>query len=482
MPSRRKFIRAAGLLALSPLTPGWAQMHLTQPLAVLASALTGRLIVPGDPSYEALRHVASANARFDRSPVAIAQCASENDIARALDFAVTHDLELAVRCGGHDVLAASTCTGLVIDLVPLDGVEMIGSEVKVGGGVRSGMLNHRLSERRRMVPQGCNPRVGVSGLTLGGGLGWFTGTHGAACDHVASARVVTVDGRVVEASETEHQDLFWALRGGGGNFGIVSEWRFNSYALDDVVCGYIVYPGSRATDFLAMYRDFLATAPDSVTVEIVGLSHVVPVIVAVVCYSGAAAEADAVLAPLMAFGPPLASDIGVKPLSRIDEPSPAIAAYLRWEDIPKSEPRKPGSYWQGITLESLSDEAIAQLGDIIQHPPRGWSFGLGHVMRGAVTRVSDGATPMLRRAGQTTVHFDGGWSWASDAIPLMSWIDDSIAAMRPWSGTPYINYLSESDEQSIRRAYGAQYDRLSSIKQRYDPNNVLRLNRNVRPG
>lgn len=479
--TRRTTLKLAGVLAAmaSSRTAG-ASVGRAESIEI--ESLDGRLIRPADPDYERQRQIGSTNARFDRRPVAIVECASVSDVRRALEAARLTGLEIAVRAGGHDVLGASTTNGLVVDLRGLTSIQWGPQSVRVGAGVRAGELDAATAARARVVPLGCNPAVGVSGLTLGGGLGWFVGLHGATCDNVRQATVVTVDGDVLEASESGNPDLYWALRGGGGNFGVVTEWEYRTRQISDVVGGALVYRGDSTREFLAFYRDYLATAPDSLTVEVVGLAHVEPVIVAVVVFAGDIGDAEKVLRPLRRFGP-IADGLKQGSFQDFNVVDRKVQAYFEWtEPAVSNEPRAPGSYWQGTTVEALSDEAIEKIAEAIADPPPGWSFGLGHVMRGRVLEPGESQTPFIRRKGNTSVHFDGGWSYASHGTRLMEWIDSSIAELAPYAARhEYVNYLSKSGDRAVASAYGHNYRRLQDIKRRYDPGNLLRLNRNVRP-
>jgi FAD/FMN-containing dehydrogenase len=492
MPSRREILTAsAAATVTSALSYGATPQskvpesarRVTEAARRYADRLEGRIVLPGEHDYDRLRRTASFNARFERSPQAIVECASAGDVQLALDFASNADLDVAVRAGGHDVLASSTTDGLIVDLHRLSSIEWQGPSVRVGAGVRTGQLSAATAQRDRVTPLGCNPAVGVSGLTLGGGLGWFIGTHGAACDAVSRATVVTASGNVLEASATQHPDLFWALRGGGGNFGIVTEWQYETYPISDLIAGTVVYPGASAREFLAFYRDFMAQCPDTVTVEIVALAHVQPIIAAMVVFTGSQADGAEVLKPLREFGPPLVDGLRSTSLREMGRMHPDVQPYFAWPNpTVDHERRSPGSYWQGVTVKALTDDVIDLIADAVADPPPGWSFGLGHVMRGAVTRVPEATSPFLRREGHTTVHFDGGWSYASFGDRLMRWIDRSIAELRGHAAhAEYVNYLSDDRPEAVRNAYGDHFAKLQNIKARYDPDNRLRNNRNIPP-
>lgn len=467
------------LLAASDslLTPGKIQS--------LSQSFDGTLITPGMESYDGARRTFSYNPRFDKFPSLIAVCASESDVARAMVFARENELPIAVRSGGHDALAASTCDGgLLIDLQRLNNFGLDGERVVVGPGLRAGQVDYELSSAGRALPLVCNPSVGIGGLTLGGGLGWFVASQGAACDALRSARVVTVDGRSITANRDENADLFWALKGGGGNFGIVTEFEFDTFAKPNVIAGVIVYEARLLKEFLAFYQEFMTNTPDELTVELVVNDGETPAIAAMVYYSGEESEAEAVLAPLRAFGPVLADGIRKQEYGRTGALAPDVAPYFQTPDvILENEPRESGLYWQGISISSLTERAIDALDEAIRVAPAGWSLGLGHVMRGAVTRVDQTSSPLIRPEGLTTLQFSIGWAHRSQAAARMQWVDNAIASLQADADpNNYINYMSSGSPAEVATAYGENFNRLARIKRRYDPDNVLSGNRNIVAG
>ncbi|MDX1556010.1 MAG: FAD-binding oxidoreductase [Xanthomonadales bacterium] len=488
---RRRFLSClAGAAAIGLLDSGSARAAGAGGRAVdfsgLAKGFDGLVVEPGHEAYEGARRTASFNPKYDYRPLAIAGCRSEKDIARSILFAREHQLPLSVRSGGHDVLAASVCDdGLVIDTRFLVDAELDPASglMRIGAGAIAGAVNQAAGQHGRAVALGCNSSVGVSGLTLGGGLGWFVGSHGATCDNVQSARVVKVDGEVVVASESSNPDLFWAIRGGGGNFGVVSEWLFSSHPQGEVVCGGIVFPGHLTAEFLHFYQAFVASSPGDLTVEVIGNAYQEPMVAAAVCYSGEPGGAERALKPLREFSEPLADGLVRRPYAELERMSDNIRPYISWRpEVVENEAEAPGSYWQGTTVPALTEDVIRSIVDAISDAPHGWSFGLGHVMRGACVEVPESGTALLRTPGATTVHFDAGWGHQSQADGLMSWVDEATAAVaRLGSATPdYINYLSTNDARSVRDSYGRNFERLLRLKQQYDPDNLLRGNRNIR--
>ena len=456
--------------------PAWST---GREVAERLSRFDGDIVLSSHSAYDALRRTASSNSRFDRWPVAIARCRTADDVRRVIDAADSLALDLAVRAGGHDVLGASTGDGIVIDLSLMDSVRWAGDSLEVGAGVRAGRVDAVTATRDRLIPLGCNPAVGVSGLTLGGGLGWFLGTHGAACDSVEVARMVSLDGRVLTVSPDSHADLDWAIRGGGGSFGIVTQWRYRTYRLDDLLVGMVVFRGADLRGFLDWYRATMADAPDELTVEVVGNAHVEPIVAAIIVHTGDAASAELVGRSLESVGTPLASSFRRTSLAEMSATDRSVGRFFEWHEPLSDEPRSPGSYWQGITVEAMDDRVIDAIEEALADPPYGFSFGLGHTMHGALTRNEASAFP--RRTGRTTIHLAGGWSHASREPALMNWVDASVRALGPYrSAEEYINYLSR--EGGVHLAYGENYKTLRTIKRRYDPDNRLRGNRNIDPG
>ncbi|MBN9554326.1 MAG: FAD-dependent oxidoreductase, partial [Alphaproteobacteria bacterium] len=376
--SRRGFLGSSVALGslLAAIPDAFADV--VEDLAALGAKLKGDIILPASPDYEGARRTFSFNPRTGSHPRAIIRCKSEDDVIRALDYARKAGLEIAIRSGGHDVLGASTVeNGIIIDLSGLDAIvaDPSSGRVEIGGGVRARQLTNRLQEVGQAVALGCNPAVGVSGLTLGGGIGWLLGTSGAACDNLLRARVLTADGRFVGASAEEEPDLFWALRGGGGNFGIVTSLAFRTRPLASVIGGHLAYSGEDLRGFLEFYRDQMERAPAELVVEALIMAPSQPVIFAIVCYTGDAAGADAVLAPWRKFRPLLADSVGIKPLSSFSQPAPEVAKLFQGPPPdPAFKDKRPDIYWMGGSLAALTDGAIDSLVFAAKDGPPGWDI------------------------------------------------------------------------------------------------------------
>jgi len=468
---RRSMLRAAALSFLVVCRRARAGIARSA-LEALRASLMGRLLGPADASFDEARRVASFNPTTDKRPLLIVQCASRDDVARAIEFARKASLEIAVKSGGHDVLGESvTSGGLMIDLSAMKEivVDEKGTSARVQEGVRSGEFNREAGRFDLAPVLGCNPAVGVAGLTLGGGVGWLLGTNGAACDNLIGADVVTADGRFLTASRDENPDLFWALRGGGGNFGVVVNFQYRLHSLSKVLAGVVGFHADLGK-FLTFYRDFMAHAPDALTVELNIMDGELPLILAIVCWSGEAQEGEQILRPLRSFEGMV--------FDHIREVSYGEATG------PDSGGRLPRNlHWRGGTFDDLNEATIGALVEVAKIAPHGWNIGLGHYMHGEICRVSPHSTPLVRRAGQFSYFIGGGWDDGTNGASVMHWVDSAFAAVRGLSSeAPYINYLSDDSETAVRAAYGADnYSRLQSLKKKYDPDNVFHLNRNIRP-
>jgi FAD/FMN-containing dehydrogenase len=495
---RRQFITdaasaSAGLVVLGGCGPDQDQFRnepatLQSALPGLRSSVEGTLIRPGEDLYDAARRVGSFNPTSDKRPALIVRCAGTADVVKAVEFARSLDLEIAVRGGGHDVLGESVCEGgVLIDLGPMKGIQVDPESgvATLQAGLRAGEVNEFLQTDNLAAALGCNPGVGISGLTLGGGLGWFLGRFGATCDNLVAAEVVTADGRTLRASEDENADLFWGLRGGGGNFGIVTSFQLRCHPVGQVTGGFVAYRGSQAREFLRFYADYMEQAPDELTVELTLQQAREPLVLAMACYSGDPDRATEVLAPLRAFGPPLADSIGLVPYARLTDPPQALGPLFERDEPAEADSERAGpgqNYWRGITLPSLNDRTIDALLECVAIAPVGWSVGLGHYLHGAASRVEAGDMPVLRDLGASSLFFSASWQDPSDAETSMGWVEDALELMRPvTSEGTYINYLSSGSQAAVRSSYGDNYARLVALKGEFDPQNVFHLNRNIRP-
>ena len=500
--SRRELLKSAGLSSAGVLfrdshrpwvllgPPHKQSVIETRVLRKFSERLKGQVIVPGDSDYEPARRVASFNPSTDKHPRIIARCAQSSDVAQSIHFARDHSLEVAVRAGGFDVLGASVCEGgMVIDLSQMKAISIDSRQriSRVQAGVRSAELSSVAEAHGLAAVLGCHPGVGVAGLTLGGGLGWLAGKYGASCDNLRGADVITAEGKMIRASGTENPDLFWAIRGGGGNFGVVTSLDFQLHPVDKVFGGVAAYRGDIAA-FLRFYRDFMKTAPDELTVELSIRVLGKPTILATACWSGDLAEGERILRPLREFGMLLADAINVVPYAHlIDRPGPDFGRRL-FDSSPSPPPPPRGDngrfydYWRGGSLQELSNEAAETIAAAAHNAPPGWSIGLGHYIHGLVSRATPQSSSLPRNAGRFTFFFDANWRDPQLADFAMSWVDGSLAAMGSYSSAgTYVNYLSTDSDTAVRASYGQCYQRLAALKRKYDSNNFFHLNRNVRP-
>jgi FAD/FMN-containing dehydrogenase len=431
-----------------------------------ASQIRGHVITPEMPDYESSRLV--FNRAFDRHPALIIRCAAESDVARALDFAQTHNLPLAVHGGGHSRLGFGMCDGgVVIDLSSMKRVEVdAGKRV---ARAEAGALVRDLDEATQRfglatTSGGC-PTVGIAGLTLGGGEGRLMEKYGAACDNLLSAQVVTVDGRQIEASQKSNPDLFWAIRGGGGNFGVVTALEYQLHPVGNVLSGALMYPAGRIPELLQAFTKFLAAAPD----EMDAFAQLLPSeqgrrLKIDVCYCGDPRMGNDLVRPLRALKP---QDDGVKVMSYLQ--AQAAGGFLQ----------TPVAHFQtNLFLRELSAPAIAAIATAIDNAPTTCKLIIVS-LHGAVSRVNlDDMAFALRQPGYE-VDIAGVWSAPAGKAKVVQWIQTTRDYLAPFAHGVYVNQLGETSDRLVRSAYGPNYARLVEIKKKYDPNNVLRLNQNI---
>jgi FAD/FMN-containing dehydrogenase len=452
--------------------------------ADLAGHFGGELIRPGDPQYDAARAV--WNGAIDRRPGLIARCTGATDVRAAVRFARERDLRVAVRGGGHNVAGTAVCDGgLVIDLSPMKGlwVDPAGRTALAQAGLLWGEFDRETQAFGLAAPGGIISHTGIAGLTLGGGFGWLMRRHGLAADNVLSADVVTADGNLLRASPEEHADLFWGLRGGGGNFGVVTSFQYRLHPVGPIVlAGVMLYPAEKGGEVLRFYRDFIGSAPDELTTIVVlrmappapffpPWVHGQPVVVIGACYAGPVEEGERAVAPLRQFGAPLVDLI---------RPTPYLSHQSLFDP---TAPHGLGYYWKSEYVASLSDALIDTLADRAWEVPTPESYTIIFHLSGAVGRQNPEASAFEDRRAAHAVNIDAVWSDPAGAAACMAWTRDLWEAVRPYStGRVYVNFLGEEGQDRVRAAYGeAKYERLRGLKQKYDPTNFFRLNQNIRP-
>ena len=444
--------------------------------------LRGELIRPQDDGYDEAR--TAWNAMIDKRPALIVRCSGVADVIEAVDFARENDLLLAVRGGGHNIAGASVCDGgLVIDLSPMRGIHVDpkARTARVQGGATFADVDHETQAFGLAVPNGVVSTTGVGGLTLGGGFGRLSRKHGLTADNLLSADVVTADGALVTASPDEHPDLFWGIRGGGGNFGVVTSFEFRLHEVGpEVLFGPIVYRLEDAADVLRSYRAFATTAPNECSVWADFLTapplpflpeavHGTTVLFVAPFYAGDVKEGEEVLRPLREYGAPIADAVA---------PMPYVAAQSAIDGL-----YTPGShnYWKSHNFTDLSDATIDIIVEHAKRLPTPQSDILVSHLGGAVNDVASDETAYPHRDIAFVVTPGGRWEDAAQHDATVAWVRECFAALSAHAtGSSYANFIAERTGRE-GAAYGANYDRLVEVKNRYDPTNLFRLNQNVIP-
>lgn len=480
--TRRHFIKRTAALtgglgcAASGGWPVAAQQIGSDALERLRATLKGRLIVPGDPAYESAKRVFYWNPRTESLPAVIVQCGHEEDALRAVEFARRHELEVAVRSGGHSHLAWGSCNGLVIDLSPLEEirVDVDRRVVRAQAGVLSGEVA-RAAGRHGLVPVlGQCPGVGATGLTLGGGLGWLSGLFGASCDNLLSARLVTADARTLEVNGETHPELFWALRGAGANFGVTTSFEARLHSIGPVVAGDIHYAVRDARAVLRGFREFMHEAPDGFQATL-NLTPGERGIFLSLCHAGAEDEAEKILRTLRSFASPTREVVRRQPFATLAEKpaatNPGNTAPPAFRAI------------QTVYRDRVTDEIIDIFVDQLSHASPDTIMGLSHYMHGEVCRVEPDATAFPHRRAHS-VHLRVAYNWNDPGIneARFAWGDAWLRQLRPPSDERiYANYQTYETEAGSPSVFGPNHRRLLNLKKQYDPTNFFRRNANIAP-
>jgi FAD/FMN-containing dehydrogenase len=409
------------------------------------------------------------NRAFDRRPALIVRCGSADDIARALEFAQRHDLPVAVRGGGHNRAGLSICDGgVVIDLGAMSQI-VVNSDTRVARAEAGALTVHLDTATQRhglaTTLAGC-PTVGIAGLTLGGGEGPLMSKYGTACDNLISARLVTVDGRQIEASETSNADLFWAIRGGGGNFGIATVLEFRLHAVSDVLAGTLGYPAGQIPQRLEVFAKTVASAPDEFNlVGIVLASAQGPRFQMLVCHCGDQRQGNELLGPLRALNP--------------REDTVRVMSYL--EANSTINPAVPAAHFQtDLFLPNLNGAVISTISAAMDNAPLNARVFIVAIY-GAMTRVRASETAYPLRQPGYELDIMARWDAASDKEVAVQWVKSLRDKLHPIARGAYVNQLGETSDTLVRLAYGTNYSRLAEIKKKYDPKNLLRSNQNIQP-
>jgi FAD/FMN-containing dehydrogenase len=442
----------------------------------LKNSFRGPLILPQDDGYDIGRRVWNGN--IDRRPSLIARCSGVRDVIEAVKFARRRNLLAAVRCGSHNVAGHGTCDeGIVIDLSLMKGIQVDPSRrtVCAQGGVTWSEFDRETQGFGLATTGGSVSNTGIAGLTLGGGIGWLTGKHGLACDNLLSADVVTADGEFLKASATENADLFWAIRGGGGNFGIVTNFEYQLHPVGPMVlAGMVLHPMSQAREVLRFYREFSTNLPDEACswLGLLNTPDGMPVAAILMFYAGPLEQGERVLGPARQFGSPLADLV---------QPMP----YVAYQSMLDAGFATHGvhRYWKSGYDDTLGDSCIDTLvrgGENLATPQ---SVVLVFLIHGAAARVPAGATAFGARKNQWDVNVISQWSDPADSGQHVGWARALWSKIEPHTtGAAMINHLNTEDRsERIRASYGGNYDKLAAIKRKYDPTNFFRLNANIQP-
>ncbi|HCE2443300.1 TPA: FAD-binding oxidoreductase [Vibrio parahaemolyticus] len=447
------------------------------------SHFQGDVVLPTDSNYDEVRQI--WNGMIDRKPSLIARCKSTDDVVMAVNFARDNGQLLSVRGGGHNIAGNAVCdNGVMIDLSLLTQVRVDENAKRafVEPGCTLGDLDEATQKYGLATPVGINSTTGIAGLTLGGGFGWLSRKYGMTIDNLVSANVVTADGRQLLASETENEDLFWALRGGGGNFGIVTQFEFQLHPVGpEVLSGLIVFPFDQAKSVITQFAKFTESAPEELSVWMVSRKapplpflpesvHGKEVVVLAICYAGDPSEGENLIAPLRDFGDAHGEHVGVQPFAAWQQAfDPLLTPGAR-------------NYWKSHNFNSLSegviDAAIEYAGKLPSPQCEIFIASLGC----AASRPEPESMAYSSRDANYVLNVHGRWDSAEDDQACIAWARDFFAKTKPYaSGGAYINFLTQDEVERTESAYGPTYARLQEVKKKFDPNNLFRMNQNIKP-
>lgn len=436
------------------------------------SGFNGQVYEAADAGYDEARQIWNASVR--KRPKVIARCSGVADVIAAINFGRASNMLTAVRGGGHNVGGRALCDdGLVIDLSRMKSVfvDKASGRVRVQGGATLGDLDRESHVFGLAVPCGIVPKTGIGGLTLGGGVGWLVRKYGMSIDNLLSAQVVTADGKVLTASASENDDLFWALRGGGGNFGVATEFEFQAHPVSTVLGGLLLYPREAAVDVIRNFRDYMESAPDEVTAY-AALLHGPdgsPLIGVIPCFCGNVVDGERILQPLRKFGRPILDGVQVIPF-------PVMQSLLS-----PSFPDGNHNYWKSTLQHELPDEAISA---IVEHANRlssPLSFVVLEYYGGAAGRVPSDATAFPHRGLPWDILFLAQWTDPAQTNMHRDWARSGEEILRPFSQNAHLlSALDVEGEDVIKTAFGPNLNRLASIKRTYDPTNFFRVNQNIK--
>jgi FAD/FMN-containing dehydrogenase len=445
----------------------------SEAIEAFAAEIAGNVIKPGDAEYKSARRI--WNGIIDKHPGLIVRCVGTADVQRAVRFARENDILVAVRGGGHNVAGRALCDdGIVIDLSLMRGVfvDPDAKTVRVQGGAMLGDVDRETALHGLAVPAGVVSKTGIAGLTLGGGVGWLVRKYGPTCDNVLEFSLVDANGDLLTVNASQNPDLFWALRGGGGNFGVVTSFLYKAYPVSTVLGGLIIHPREAAASLLRHYRDFMTGAPEELTVYTAMLSTPdgIPAIGVVPCYCGPIKEGEKLVAPLRNFGNPMMDAVQPMPFTEMQKL------------LDGAFPDGTRNYWKSTFIKELSDEVIDLL---VEHANRMNSPLSSMVIEfygGVSGRVDPTENAFAQRQSEYDIGFMAQWQNPADDEANIKWARDASDAIQPYSSGVYLlNFLSDENQDLVRAAFGDNYERLAKLKGKYDPENFFSLNQNIKP-
>jgi FAD/FMN-containing dehydrogenase len=449
----------------------------------LRQSVEGSVLLPGNGGYDEARTI--WNGMIDKQPGAIVRCRSAADVAKALAFAAEHHLLTAIKGGGHNIAGNAVCDGgLMLDLSAMKGisVDADAKTARVEAGALLADVDAATQAHGLALPLGINSTTGIAGLTLGGGYGWLSRKHGLTIDSLVGVDIVTADGQGRRASAAENPELFWAVRGGGGNFGVVTSFDFKLHPVGpEVLSGLVVHPIAAAGELLRDYRKLAASMPDELTVWVVMRKapplpflpeewHGREVLVFAACYAGDMAEGEKALAPLRALGKPIADVIGPHP-------------YAGWQQA--FDPLlTPGArnYWKSHNFEAIDDGLVDTLLEAIGRLPSGECEIFIAQLGGATKRTDPSATAFAHRGASFLMNVHTRWQETAEDTPCIAWARELFdRTARFATGGVYVNFMPDDESSRVKSAFGTSYDRLAKVKGEVDPRNLLRMNMNILP-
>ena len=432
----------------------------------------GHAVLPGDTDYDSARKI--WNASIDKYPGLIAQCSDADDVVSAVKFARENQILVAIKGGGHNVAGRALCDdGIVIDLSAMNGVvvDPASRTVRVQGGALLGDIDRETHAHGLAVPTGVVSKTGIAGLTLGGGVGWLVRKYGLTIDNLIECEDITAAGERVVATKETNADLFWGLRGGGGNFGVVTSFLFQAHPVSTVLAGLVLYPREQAGAVLRHYRAFMPSAPEELTAYagMISTPDGTPVVGVIVCYCGDLAEGERVLAPLRTFGAPM-----------VDTVKPMPFAVMQ-QMLQESFPDNTYNYWKSTFLDEMTDDVLDVIVEHANRMQSPLSSVLVEFYAGAASRVGHDDTAFAQRRAEFNVGFMAQWTNATENDKHIGWTRDMAKALEPHSSGSLLNFMSGGSPEMIRAAFGNNHARLVEVKTKYDPTNFFSINQNVVP-